>query len=47
MRPTEAILGMGAWAIKENVGGVNLTKIYCKNFVNVTMYPQYNNKMII
>jgi hypothetical protein len=26
---------------------VNSTMIYCKNFVNVTMYPQYNNNMII
>jgi hypothetical protein len=25
--------------IKENDGGVNLTKIYHKHFVNVTMYP--------
>jgi hypothetical protein len=25
---------------KENDGGVNLTKIYCKHFVKVTMYPQ-------
>jgi hypothetical protein len=22
--------------------GVNLTTIYCKHFVNVPMYPQYN-----
>jgi hypothetical protein len=22
---------------------VNLTIIYCKNFVDVTVYPQYNN----
>jgi hypothetical protein len=27
--------------------GVNLSKIYCKHFVNVTVYPQYNNNMII
>jgi hypothetical protein len=31
--------------IKENVGGMNLTKIHCKHFVNVTVYPQYNNNM--
>jgi hypothetical protein len=23
--------------------GVNSTMIYCKNFVNVTMYPQYKD----
>jgi hypothetical protein len=27
--------------------GVNLTKIHESTFVNVTMYPQYNNNMII
>jgi hypothetical protein len=27
--------------------GMNSTMIYFKNFVNVTMYPQYNNNMII
>jgi hypothetical protein len=26
---------------------VNLTKIYFKYFVNVTMYPQYNNITIL
>jgi hypothetical protein len=26
--------------------GVNLTMIYCKHFVNVTIYPQYNNKIM-
>jgi hypothetical protein len=35
---------MTVGGIKENDGrGVNLTKIYCKHFVNVTMYPQNNN----
>jgi hypothetical protein len=32
---------------KENDGGVNLTMMYCKDFVNVTIYPQYNGNMII
>jgi hypothetical protein len=31
----------GGGGIKENDGGVNLTKIYCKHFVHVTVYPQY------
>jgi hypothetical protein len=26
---------------------VSLTMVHCKNFVNVTMYPHYNNNMII
>jgi hypothetical protein len=26
------------------MGGMNSTMIYCKNFINVTMYPWYNNK---
>jgi hypothetical protein len=26
--------------------GVNLAKIYCKHFVNVTVYPHYNNNII-
>jgi methylphosphotriester-DNA--protein-cysteine methyltransferase len=42
MRPVETIQ---EWGIKENDWevGVNSTKIYCKNFCNVTMYPQNNN----
>jgi hypothetical protein len=43
MRPAEIIPGIGEVGIKENDGGLNSAKIYCKNFVNVTMYPQYNN----
>jgi hypothetical protein len=48
MRPAEIIpgigeVGIGEVGIKENDGGLNSTKIFCKNFVNVTMYPQYNN----
>jgi hypothetical protein len=38
MRTVETILRMG---VKENDGGGVST------FVNVTMYPQYNNNMII
>jgi hypothetical protein len=30
MRPTETILRMGGGRTKENDGGVNLTKTYCK-----------------
>jgi hypothetical protein len=32
----------GGGGIKENEGGVNLRYIV-STFVNVTMYPQYNN----
>jgi hypothetical protein len=32
MRPVETILRMAGGGIKENDGGVNLTKIYCKHF---------------
>jgi hypothetical protein len=32
MRPVKTIPGMGAAGIKESYGGVNLTKIHCKNF---------------
>jgi hypothetical protein len=27
--------------------GVNLPKIHCRTFVNVTVHPQYNNSMLI
>jgi hypothetical protein len=44
MRPVETMPGVGgAEGVKENDGGVNSTMICCKNSVNVTMYPQYNN----
>jgi hypothetical protein len=33
----------GVRGVKENDGGGELNMIYCKNFINVTMYPQYNN----
>jgi hypothetical protein len=43
MRPVETIPGMGRGEIKENDGGwVQLWYIE-RTFVNVTMYPQYNN----
>jgi hypothetical protein len=44
MRPVETILRKGERRERRMVEGVNSTKIYCKYFVNVTMYPQYNNK---
>jgi hypothetical protein len=47
MRPVETIIGMGGGGIKENLEGVNSTMIYYKTFVNVTVYPQYNNNMIM
>jgi hypothetical protein len=36
MRPVEIILRMGG---KENDGGVNLTKIYCKHFCKCHNVP--------
>jgi hypothetical protein len=44
MRPVEIIPGMGEEGDKGEKDGVNATTVYCKNFVNVTMCPQYNNK---
>jgi hypothetical protein len=32
MRPAETILRSGRGRIKENDGGVNSTKMYCKHF---------------
>jgi hypothetical protein len=43
MRPVDTIPGIGNMD-KGEYGGMNLTKIYCKNFVNVTVYSQHNNK---
>jgi hypothetical protein len=40
MRSVETLPRMGGEEIQESDGGVNSTVIYCKNFVNVTMYPQ-------
>jgi hypothetical protein len=42
MRPVETIPGMGIRGIKENDGGSELWYIL-RTFINVTMYPQYNN----
>jgi hypothetical protein len=51
MRPVETIPGMGGWKIKENYGGGEFNYIYIvkkkKTFVNITMYPQYNNNIMI
>jgi hypothetical protein len=44
MRPTETIPEMREGRIKGMMEGVNSSIIYCKNFVNVTVFPQYNNK---
>jgi hypothetical protein len=36
--------GIGGVRKKKTDGGVNSVMIYCENlFLNVTMYPQYNN----
>jgi hypothetical protein len=37
IRSVETIPGRGG--IKEDDGGVNSTIIYCKNFLNVPIYP--------
>jgi hypothetical protein len=47
VRPIKTFLRVRGKGIKKNDGGVNLTKIYGKPFVNVIMYSQYNNNMII
>jgi hypothetical protein len=39
----ETIPGMGEGKKGQNDRRVNSTMIYCKNFVNVTMYFKYNN----
>jgi hypothetical protein len=45
-KPVETIPGMGGRRIKENDGGGEFQYI-ARTFVNVTMYPQCNNNMII
>jgi hypothetical protein len=47
MRLAETVPGMEGGELKENVGGgeVNYDKIL-RTFINVTMYPQHNNKKI-
>jgi hypothetical protein len=47
MRRVETILGMGEMGQRRMVEGVNSTMIIVRTFVNVTMYPQYNNNTII
>jgi hypothetical protein len=45
MRPVETIPGMGERRIKENDGGGKFSNdTLLRTFINVTMYPQYNNK---
>jgi hypothetical protein len=39
--------GMGGRVIKELLEGVNSTMLHCKNFVNISVYSQYNNNTII
>jgi hypothetical protein len=45
VRPIETIPGMGVRGMKENDGGGKLNNDI-RNFVNVTIYPQYNNNKI-
>jgi hypothetical protein len=40
MRPVETIPGMGKGEIKENDGGMNSTRMYCKNFCKCHNVPQ-------
>jgi hypothetical protein len=47
IRLVESILRMGEEGYSKMMEGVNLTKIYGRTFVNVTVYPQYNNNMLI
>jgi hypothetical protein len=47
MKPDETVLRRGRKRINKKNGEVNLTKIYCKHFVNVTMCPWYNYNMLI
>jgi hypothetical protein len=44
MRPVETIPSMGGRGIKENNSGREFNYDIFKIFVNVIMYPQYNNK---
>jgi hypothetical protein len=39
MRPVETIQRTGGGRIKENDGGMNLTKIYCKHFCKCCHVP--------
>jgi hypothetical protein len=42
MRPIETLPGIGGGGIKENDGGDEF-KYDIRTFINVIMYPQYNN----
>jgi hypothetical protein len=44
MRPVETIPGMGGEGKKNDGGGELSYDNSIRTFVNVTMYPQYNNK---
>jgi hypothetical protein len=44
-RPVETIPGMREGGQRRMMEGVNSTMIYCNNFINVTMFPQYNIKI--
>jgi hypothetical protein len=46
MRQLKLVQELGEKRIKENGGWVNSTMIYCKNYINVRMYPLYNNNII-
>jgi hypothetical protein len=43
MRPVETITGIGRGWIKDNGGGSKFN-FDIRTFVDITMYPQYNNK---
>jgi hypothetical protein len=48
MRPVGTILRIEEGEIKEDDGGVNLTKIYYKHFCKChNVHPQYNCNIII
>jgi hypothetical protein len=47
MRPVETTQGMRGRRIKESDGGANSTMKIVRTFVNVAMFPQCYNKMII
>jgi hypothetical protein len=44
MRPVETIPGIGGGGQRRMMEGINSAVFYCKNFVNVILYPQNNNK---
>jgi hypothetical protein len=47
MRPVETILRSRGEEIKENDGGAEFDKLYCKNFCKCHNVPPYNNNVII